>query len=235
VDEITLFAELKPAPPGETADVQARARARLDRAISPPGRAARPRPRRRRRLVLGLAAVAVAACAATVVPSVLFGGHSGTLSTPAYAITRGAGGTITVSIYDIATAANGAALQRDLRAEGVPALVRVQQSTNQTTCQIPASDFVPIKVARAVVRTEVNGHLLGPDGGAAVVFPAQLTPAERASERRDPYLRFFIHPSAMPAGSVLYIWRDTYPGPGGQPRQQEIGTPEVLWHDRLSC
>jgi hypothetical protein len=238
VDEITLFAELKPAPPEETTDMQARARARLGRAISTPGPAP-ARPYRRRRLALGLSVVAVAACAATVVPSVLFGGQSTTLATPAYAVTRGADGTVSVTIYDIATAADGAGLQRALRAEGVPALVWVgefgKQSIAKAVCQAPASDFESQKVQEAVVRTELNGHLIGP--GDIVIFglPAQLTPAERASYKKDPGLRYIIHPSAMPGGSVLYIRRLLSAGGPGQPLQQEIGPPEVLKHDRLPC
>ena len=127
--ELTLFTELKPPVP-EVGPIQARARARVVdglRANRSRGRrftlradpaSARPR---RRRLALGLATVAVAACAATVVPSVLLGGRSTTLVTSAYAVTRGADGTVSVTIYDIATAADGSRLQRALRAEGVPA------------------------------------------------------------------------------------------------------------------
>jgi hypothetical protein len=75
----------------------------------------------------------VAAGAATVVPSVLLGGHSSTLVTPAYAVTRGSDGTVSVTIYDIAKA----------------------------VCRAPAGDLEPQKVQEAVVRTEVNGQLLG--------------------------------------------------------------------------
>jgi hypothetical protein len=237
VDEITLFADLKPDPPGETTDMQARTRARLDRAISGPQPAsARPR---RRRLALGLSAVAVAACAATVVPSVLLGGSSSTLVTSAYAVTRGADGTVSVTIHDIATAADGARLQRALRAEGVPALVWVgdleKQSVSKAICQAPPSGLEPQKVQGAVVRTEFQGQLVPLGDGVIVGLPARLSPAERATERKHPSLRFIIHPSAMPSGSALFIRRLMYAGPGHQPPQQEIRAPEVLRHDRLPC
>ena len=262
MDELTLFTELKPPPPDDLAGLVARARTQLDPVLGTPagptvtgseppagagpdsGRAIRrsvarswatlgPR-HRRRRLALGLAAVAVVACAATVVPSVLLGGHSTTLTTSAYAITRGTDGTVTVSIYTIASAADGAGLQRDLRAVGVPALVRVQQSTSRTTCQIPDRDFEPLKIQEAVVRTEFYGKLLAPEGAAADAFPAQLTPAQRASVQKNPSLRFIIHPAAMPSGSALYIWRQLYTGPGGH-WLQEIGTPRVLNPGPLPC
>ena len=230
MDEITLFAELKPAPPEETTDTLARARARLGRTISSP-RAASSRPRRRR-LALGLSAVAVAACAATVVPSVLFGGHSTTLATPAYAVTRGADGTVTVTIYDIATAADAASLQRALRHEGVPALVWTGVPTDQNSgCQAPASNLEPEKTQDAVVDTIFNGHRAGPGDFYIVALPAHLTPAERASLKRDPGLRYVIHPSAMPSGSVLYLRR--FLGTGSS--DQEIGPPEVLKYDRAPC
>jgi hypothetical protein len=245
--ELSLFTELKPPVP-EAGPIQARARARVVDGL----RANRSRGRRfalraglvsgqrgRRRLALGLSAVAVAACAATVVPSVLLGGHTSTLVTPAYAVTRGSDGTVSVTIYDIANGSDAANLQRALRAEGVPALLWAggisKPPAPEPICRPRTSDVEPQKVQEAVVRTEFNGHLFGPGDGAIVVLPAHLTPAERASYKKDPGLRFIIHPSAMPSGSVLYIWRLLNPGPAGQPLQQEIGTPLVLKHDRLSC
>jgi hypothetical protein len=235
VDEITLFAELKPAPPDDLTGMRARTRGRLGPVIGPP---ARP-PRRRRRLALGLSAVAVAACAATVVPSVLFGGHSTTLATPAYAVTRGADGTVSVTIYDIANGSDAANLQRALRADGVPALMWAGGFTKRPVvepeCRPRAGDIEPLKVQQAVVRTEFNGHLFPPGDIAIATLPAHLTPAERASYKKDPGLRFIIHPSAMPSGSVLYIWRLLSDGPAGGPLQQEIGPPQVIKHDRLSC
>jgi hypothetical protein len=238
VDEITLFAGLKPSPPEDLADLRARTRARFGSAISAPG-PAKGEPRRRRRIVLGLSAVAVAACAATVVPSVLFGGHSTTLATPAYAVTRQADGTVSVTIYDIANSADAASLQRALRAEGVPTLVWVgafsKKAPSNPICQAPASNLEPEKVQDAVVVTEFNGVRARAGDIYVIALPAHLPPAERAALKKDPGLRYIIRPSAMPSGSVLYIRRILYAGPAGQPNQQEIGPPEVLKHDRLPC
>ncbi len=247
MDELTLFTELKPPVP-EVAPIQVRARARVLDGL----RANRSRGRRftlragpasgqprRRRLALALSAVAVVACAATVVPSVLLGGSSSTLVTSAYAVTREGDGTVSVTIYDIANGSDAANLQRALRAAGVPALMWAGGFTKlpvvEPMCRPRASDIEPLKVQEAVVRTEVNGHLFPPGDIAIAALPAHLTPAERASYKKDPGLRFIIHPSAMPSGSVLYIWRLLSHGPAGGPLQQEIGPPEVLTHDRLSC
>jgi hypothetical protein len=228
MDELTLFRGLRPDPP-DLALVQARVRDRVLGGLSP------DRPRRRRRLALGLSAVAVAACAATVVPSVLFGGHSSTLATQAYAVTRTADGTVTITIYDIASAADAAGLQRALRQEGVPAIVWIgpfqNDSPGNPICQAPVGNLESQKIQDAVVSTDFDGKVAGPGDIFVYLLPARLTPAERASLKQDKGLRFIIHPSAMPSGSVLYI-RNVL-GTGSS--QSEIAPPEVLKHDRAPC
>lgn len=231
MDEITLFSELKPAPPEDQAAVLARARARLGPMTGQPAR----KPRRRHRLALGVAVAALAACAATVVPSVLLGGHSSTLSTPAYAVTRNHDGTVSLRIYDIAVAADAASLQRALRHEGVPAIVWIapfrKDSPTNPICQAPRGNLEPEKVQYAVVKTIVNGQLVKPGDIAVLALPAQLTPAERASLKHDTSFRFIIDPSAMPSGSVLYVRYIL--GTGSS--QSELGPPEVLKHNHAPC
>jgi hypothetical protein len=228
MDEITLFAELKPPPP-DTAGLQARAR--LTQAISAPG-PARARTRRRHRLALGLSVAAAAAVTATVVPSVLFGGESATLATPAYAVTRNHDGTVGLKIYDIAGAIDAASLQRALRREGVPAIVWFggfgKDRPGDPVCQAPRSNLEPENVQYDVVRTVVNGHVVPPGDIAIAGLPSRLTPAERASLEHDTSFRFVIDPSAMPNGSVLYVRYIL----GANP---EIVPPEVLKHDRAPC
>jgi hypothetical protein len=229
MDEITLFAELKP-PPADTADLQASTRARLTRALRAPGPTA-TRPRRRHQLALGLSVAATAAVAATVVPSVLLGGSSPALVTSAYAITRNGDGTVTVTIYDIASAADAASLQRALRHEGIPARVWIGVPTDQNNgCQAPARDLEPQQTQRAVVATYLNGALIPPNGTVIAGLPAHLSPAERASLKRDPGLKYVIHRSAMPSGSALYLRKYT-----SGSNNQEIVPPEVLKHDRAPC
>jgi len=228
MDELMLFRELRPDSP-DLAPVQGRARARVLTGLSP------NRPRRRRRLALGLSAVAVAAAAATVVPSVLFGGHSSTLATPAYAVTRNDDGTVSLKVYDIAGAADAASLQRALRHQGVPAIVWIapfrKDSPANPICQAPRGNLEPEKVQYAVVKTIVNGRLVKPGDIAVLGLPAQLTPAERASLKHDTSFRFIIDPSAMPSGSVLYVRYIL--GTGSS--QSELGPPEVLKHNHAPC
>ncbi|MBV9382694.1 MAG: hypothetical protein JO242_18790, partial [Streptosporangiaceae bacterium] len=190
MDEITLFAVLKPPPDDGAARSRARIRARLDAALAGPGArtggaGVTAGPGRHRRLIaLGIAAVA-AACAAIVVPSVLPGGTSTPLVSKAWAVQRNSDGTVTAWVAQLAY--DPAGLQRALRAEGVPALVRFSEVSDPGyrlgqpadvpgLCIPPARDLEPMPVLQAVVipRTAYDG----------------------------PYQRheFVIHPSAMPPG-----------------------------------
>jgi hypothetical protein len=217
MDEITLFAELAPSPPaGGTDEMQGRVRARLDAALTGTGArtgatpvAERPR-RRRRRLALGVGAAAVAACTAVVVPAALPGGSAGPLVTPAWAVQHNGDGTVTVALREVAFSATG--LESALRAEGVPALVRVSTAKGSAVaggqlCRPAPADLEPASVQRAVVRRDIPG----------------IDPAAHR-------LAYVIHPAAMPTGSVLYISVVTAPGFGA------FTFPQVLREDHLpSC
>jgi len=233
VDEITLFADLKPDPPGETTGMQARARARLSGALSRPQPAsARPR---RRRLALGLSAVAVAACAATVLPSVLLGSGGA----PAYAVTRNPDGSVKVTISDIVDAADAAGLQNALRAEGIHARVYVGSTDKAPDgnpyCQAPASNLEPRAVQLAVVSDYPKTV---PRGGIEMV-------TKGTADKGPGWVGYIIQPAAMPPGSVLYISRMFLPvmsiledGHGhviAKDSGQAIAEPVVLRHDRLPC
>lgn len=263
MDEITLFAGLKPPPPDDLADLRARTRARLDTALGAPSEwtvegaepatwagsapgglrrlrsALQPRTasghRRRRRLVLGLSAVAVAVCIATAVPSVLLGGGG----VPAYAVTRNPDGSVNVTISNIADAADATGLQQALRAEGIQALVWAgtedQTPPNNPLCQAPASNLEPRTVQQAVV----HGYpLTVPAGGTSMV------PTGTAD--KDPGgVGFIIQPAAMPRGSVLYFSRvlekvmvvvgDGHGHIIAKDSGQMIPAPQVLKHPWLPC
>jgi hypothetical protein len=262
VDEITLFAALKPAPPDDLTGMRARTRARLGPAPGAPGEwtfegadpatgagsapgglrrlrsALQPGSRmgkpRRRRLAVGLSVVAVAVCAATVVPSVLLGGSGA----PAYAVTRNPDGSVRVTIWDIAGAKDGADLQEALRAEGIRALVWAgsadQVPRTNPLCQAPASNLEPPMVQRAVVSD----------------YPTDVPPGVNMVGTGLPnkgpgWVGFIIRPSAMPSGSVLYFSRLFMPvmviarnGHGhiiARDSGQAIPPPEVLRHASLPC
>jgi len=231
VDEITLFAELKPAPPADTTEMKARVRARLHPATGP---AARP-VRRRRRLVLGLSAVTVAACAATVVPSVLLSGGGGA----AYAVTRNPDGTVKVTISDIVDAADAAGLQNALAAEGIHARVYVGNAdhapASNPACQAPASNLEPRAIQLAVVSDYPKTV---PRGGTEMVVTG-------TAGQGPGWVGYIIQPAAMPRGSVLYISRMFQPvmaviGDGhghitAKLSGQAIPEPVVLRHDQLPC
>jgi hypothetical protein len=125
MDEIKMFTALRPAAPGDAEEIRQRARARLEAALTamPPGSPGQAIAARKSRRPLVLAgAVAVAAGAAVVGPAVLPASNSGSFITAAWAVQQNSDGTIKVTINRILT--HQAALQADLRADGVPAYVR---------------------------------------------------------------------------------------------------------------
>jgi hypothetical protein len=122
MDEIRMVTALRPGPPADAEKIRQRARRRLEVALAGAGPYRRGGlSRYRRRLVLGAAAAAAAVGAVVAVPAVL-PGSAGSIVTKAWAVTRSPDGTITVTIKQ--TLRDQTALQRALRAEGVPAYVR---------------------------------------------------------------------------------------------------------------
>jgi hypothetical protein len=227
MDEITMFAAIKPAPPAETGPVRQQARARLDAALQGPPRAGRRhgasrRPGELRRLgsgrrpggldrfrfrrpVLLAGAAAVAACAAIVVPAVLPAGGGGSLVTAAWAVQRNADGTITVTLKDVFDLGG---LQQALASDGVPARV-ITVTTN------PATYTGPLAAVNPVNRTTVSGCFYpatGSDFEPASVQQAVVTQVAPAGT--DITALYDIHPAAMPAGSVLLIQGPVIGGQG---------------------
>lgn len=125
MDEISLFAALRPAPPADAQAIRERVRAKVATAMatSPARPSGRGLAWRGYRSVAALGAAAtVVAGAAVVVPSMLPTGNSGSFVTAAWAVERGSDGAITVSLSRTFTHQHQ--LQTDLRADGVPAYVR---------------------------------------------------------------------------------------------------------------
>jgi hypothetical protein len=208
MDEITMFASLRPDPPDE--DELSTMRAAARRRVTT---AARPR-HTRRWLATGLtAAVAGAAAAAAVLAS---GGtptpapaqHHSTVVTAAWTVKVNPDGTVTVDIRQLADPAR---LQRVLRDDGINAFVlpihlaynKVGKTTYiHPTCTYPsaAPNDAPQSVQRAVVTSELAQG-------------------------------WIIHPSAMPTGSALFLTGAAMHGGG-----VVAGYPQVLTNDKLpSC
>jgi hypothetical protein len=210
MDEITMFAAIRPASPAEAEPGAPRARARLDAALQgPPRRAGRrygssPRPgepgrlgRYRRPALLGAAAAAVAVCAAIVVPAVLPAGGSGSVVTAAWAVQRNADGTVTVTLKDVFDLSG---LQQALASDGVPARVI-------TVATDPAAYTGPLVAVNPVTRTTVRGCFYPATGSSFEPAPVQQAAVTQVATPvgTDITALYDIHPAAMPAGSVLLI------------------------------
>lgn len=184
MDEITMFASIRPEPPADQDALQKAARAAFITAVRP--RITAVRPRARWRLPAGLGALAAAsATAAMAIVATTSGAPASTnvVVTAAWTVHEDAGGTVTLQIRQLA---NPAKLQRTLRADGIYAIVKPlamkEAKLKGTTYYYPAcrysqSEFAARSVQGAVVTNDL------PAG-------------------------WIIHPSAMPRGSALFITSD---------------------------
>jgi hypothetical protein len=224
MDEISMFAGLRPAAPAD-ADaeaIHAAVRGRVTSVLSeadpaargdrPPARRSPTGPRRspvRRRAIIGGGLVAAAAAAAIAVPAWLPGTDGNALA-KAWAVERNSDGTVTVAVSQQFN--DPAGLQRALAADGITAFVTLHREitlhrkiTGQDArvtyiyhdCDYTNLDYAPLDVQRAVVA----------EGKNTVSSPPSVF---------DLYPTFVIHPAAMPKGAALLIaaWRSS-DGPGG--------------------
>ncbi|MGH3202954.1 MAG: hypothetical protein ACRDOA_00955 [Streptosporangiaceae bacterium] len=205
MDEITMFAAIRPAPLEQAEPSAPRARIRLEEALGATGGRRRGSGRRPgglgrfrfRRPVLLAGAAAVAACAAIVVPAVLPAGGAGSLVSAAWAVQRNADGTVTVTIKDVFDLGG---LQQALASDGVPARVI-------TVATDPAAYTGPLVAADPVNRTTVSGCFYPATGSNFEPAPVQQAVVTQAATPvgTDITTLYDIHPAAMPAGSVLLI------------------------------
>lgn len=213
MDELTLFRGLRPDPPDLT-PVQARARARVLSGLGP------DRPPRRRRFVL-TAAVATA-CAGAVTATVLLteGGtpparthHPAGPAGPPWTVSQISGKAVRVTVRQLN---NPAELQRTLRADGVPAYVRV----------------VPLQVkhtTRMVRGHRVTDTSVGP--ACTYMRPAPSSvPVRGALTNTEPSggldgTAFVVHPAAIPRGYALTIEAARPTDPQTRQRMDAAGTP----------
>lgn len=183
MDEVSMFTALRPAPLDDASQIRERARARLDAELTAGAPApVRAHRRRRRPLVLAAtaAAVAAAAAAAIAVPTLLPGGPRPFI-TSAWAVQPGQGGAIIVTINK--TLRDQAALQRALRADGVPAYVR-----SMSGCKYwePRGGLRQIR-----------------HDWKALDFPAPGNPDKNFGE-------IVIHPAALPGHDAIFIGGDEF-------------------------
>src|SRR5579872_3774683 len=195
MDEITMFAELKPAPLREAEPIRLRARARLEGALR--GRAPRRGGRYRRPALLAGAAAALAVCAAIVVPAVLPAGTGGSVVTAAWAVQRNADGTVTVTLKDVFDLGG---LQQALAGDGVRARVI-------TVATDPATYTGPLVAANPAEQVTLRGCFYPATGTSFAPAPVQQAVVTQVATPpgRDLTDLYLIHPAAMPAGSVLLI------------------------------
>jgi len=194
MDEITMFAVLKPAPPAEPGPIRQRARARVAGALGAPGG---KRRRFRKPVLLAGAAAAVAACAAIVVPVVLPAGSAGSVVTAAWAVQRDSDGAVTVTLKDVFDLGG---LQQALASDGVRARVI-------TVATDPATYTGPLVAAHPADRTTVRGCFYPATGSYFASAPVQhavVTPVATPAGT-DITALYDIHPAAMPPGSMLLI------------------------------
>lgn len=216
MDEIAMFTTIRPAPPAEAGQIRERARARLDSALGEPGGrggrrrgsgqvAARLRSYRRP-VLLACAAAGIAACAAIVVPAVLPAGGTGSVVTAAWAVQRNPDGTVTVTVSDVFDLGG---LQRALTDNGIPARV-ITVATN------PATYTGPLVAVHPTRRVTVSGCFYPATGSYFEPAPVQQAAVTQVvtPQRTTISALYVIHPSVMPAGSVLLIQGVTLGGQG---------------------
>ena len=235
MDEVSMFAELRPAPPADAdADaIRALVRGRVTSVLSeavPAAHGRRPAVRRssagtrrspgRRRVLIGGGLVAAATVAAIAVPAWLPGAGD-TVMAKAWAVERNSDGTITVEVSQQFN--DPAGLQQALAADGITAFVTINREITGVNakgtaysydeCDYLNLDYAPQAVEDAVV-TEGNNN-----------FSFSSPPSVSDNWGMGPWI---INPAAMPKGSALLIpaWRS----PDGTSVATE--TPTVLRTDK---
>jgi hypothetical protein len=188
MDEITMYTALRPQAPGNAGELTGAVRRRLAGEFGTPPRRIRRLPGRPR-LLLAAGAITAAAAAAIAIVQAGPGRNTGQFVTAAWVVKHNANGTVKVTLKQ---ARDAAGLQRALRADGIPAYVRIgpwwwnpaKPSTAWPAEECSQAGGGP-PVARKVVEEvfPFPGGGGGPDQGYAVT----------------------IRPSAIPEGDSILI------------------------------
>jgi hypothetical protein len=239
MDEISMFAELRPAPPADADAIRAAVRGRVTSVLSeadpaphgrwPHARRSSAGPRRspvRRRVLIAGGLVAAATVAGIAVPAWL-PGSGNTVMAKAWAVERNSGGTITIAVSQQFN--DPAGLQRALAANGITAFVTINleitgvdakngNAYSYAECDYFNLDYAPPSVQNAVVSEGSNQNVVVPEGNNT---PAGLLPNFVST--------WTIDPAALPPGSAVLIpaWRSS----DGAAMAWE--TPTVLRTDKL--
>ena len=220
MDEISMFAELRPAPPAEAdADaIRAAVRRRVTSFLSESdptahgwrlrSRRASAGPRRspvRRRVLIGGGLVAAATAAAIVVPGWLPGAGD-TVMAKAWAVERNSDGTITIGVSQQFN--DPAGLQQALAADGITAFVTMNReitgvNPKGTAYSYDACDYLNLDSAPPAVQSAVVTD------NNAFVTQRNNTPMRPLSFLAN--WTWTIDPAGLPAGSALLIpgWRSS--------------------------
>lgn len=242
MDEISMFATLRPEPPGDGGTAVVGARARVTAVLdSPPARASGTRTGKGR-VVLAGGLVTAAATAAVVVPATL----PGSAGTPrAWAVGRNSDGTVTVTVDEVFHDLAG--LQQALRAKGVPAVVAVipwkTSSVRGGIEAVQACGYYPLDRAPAAVQRAVVTHPLarmtvataGPGAKPLTKATSDAAAKNTAVHRGttvlpDPFIWTF-RPSKLPRGAVVFI--SASPAAASGAISAVVSNPLVLRSDRL--
>ena len=226
MDEIDLFTTLQPQDGADLTGYREGARARLAAQMSGSGSGSRGRIRRFASVpspglkLVAASGAALAVGGAVVLPSVLSPGQGGgSLVTAAWAVQARKDGTVKVTIKD---ASDPAGLQRALRTAGVSAVV-VSPREFTVAGNKGTWAMYPVCTYRST----------GPLFASAAVQRAAVTlPRPGQGRAGSPRVIAYIHPAAMPPGSVLFIV-DTYEVLRNGNRVLSITTPAVLKSSRL--
>jgi len=170
MDEISMFAELRPAPPADADAIRAVVRGRVTSVLSeavPGARGRRPLARRwsagprrspaRRRVLIGGGLVVAATVAAIAVPAWLPGAGD-TVMAKAWAVERNSDGTITVEVSQQFN--DPAGLQQALAADGITAFVTINReitgvNARGTAYAYDACDYLNLDPASQAVESAV--------------------------------------------------------------------------------
>jgi hypothetical protein len=154
--------------------------------------------------------------AAIVVPAMLPAGAGGAFASKAWAVDRNSDGTVTFTVAE--QFSDPAGLQRALRADGVPAFVRVQPLT---LIREPGAEVVHAPCVYRIVDVAPEAVQ------RAAITSVPLPPGQRRARGWWRAQSWTIRPAAMPRGTALFV--------SGVQGKDIVGfmTPVILGNDKL--